>query len=109
MGCGPWRMDGRWAKYALASALPGWAESAKSGLRVGSARSGSHRGRAGSGRWGCAYCGALCGQDGGPVELGYSRIQHSLELGLRAEPPAVQQLSRGRCCRPPREEASGRD
>jgi hypothetical protein len=39
MECGPWRMAGRWAKYAL----PGRAASAKSGLHVGSARPGPSR------------------------------------------------------------------
>jgi hypothetical protein len=71
MGYGPWRMAGRWAKYALAGCLPGWAAGAKSSLRVGFAWSGSRRIRARSGRRCGEDRGALCAEDRGCAELGY--------------------------------------
>jgi hypothetical protein len=77
MECGPWRMARCWAK---------------SGLLFGSARPRPSRVRSLSGGRGCEDFGAVCAKDGEPVELGYPRVQCSLESGLRVEPFAIRWL-----------------
>jgi hypothetical protein len=70
----------------------GPAAGAKSGLLFGSARPKPSHVRSRSGGWGCEDCGAVHAEDGESAELGYPRVQCSLESGLRVEPFAIRWL-----------------
>jgi hypothetical protein len=79
MGCGPWRVAGRWAKYALARCLPmagcwcGVPPSHWICMAEIPPHSCVRR------RMGRADCWSLRAKDGGPAELGYTRIQRPPE------------------------------
>jgi hypothetical protein len=71
----------------------GPAAGVKSGLLFGSARPRPGRVRSRSGGWGGEDRGEVCAEDGGCAELGYPRVQCSLESGLRIKPLAIWWLS----------------